>query len=748
MAIDFDPPEYCPPYREKCRCERLSIETREKVERASRALYLTSKQEEARIGGLLNDEWFRSRIKAATGPIMTLHEHYAGMGGRSTMGQGVGGFALGAACPSGGLCTVTAVSYDLPWFAKLLNHYLMTILSNHTEQDCMTYNSKLPSTFCCWQLNFGKNDSDKLSETCFYNPHVDKNNAKVSSIGTSFGDYEGGGVWVANPKGTTMVKFENDVEGIHRGLVPGQIASQKTRWVTFWAATNVHAIPPFRKNRVGVVAFSAQTALRATPEERKMLLSLGFPLPDDGDVRFLPKIPRLLALKGDDLAKLSLEELDERKQQTIEYNRMMASHQRNCDKMSIALARETEKLNLCRIEGETTQLVDGTSRVVVQRKVDSVDIENKRNKGFERNMAAIEAEVAQLTQILESLDRRIRGKRQSTHPDAPAQVREMEQIFLRVHAEFRAALIEEHIAPESDNDMLDDDGGTVTGVNNAVVAKSYAEISKAAMPSPIQIRDSLPLLPFKKRLPMSRSDRKKLERGRWKHKLKYGSLDTWKCPVTSSASSTAATSTASRGTSTSTTEPKGTADAAATSQTRKISALAAKDTNHVKPGPAPGKHTNHAKAGRPPAKHTHQQQQSKTLSAAADIWPPRPRPSSDTASVTRGALLCAADAHRNAHVVLRKFASVRHMAERPSESATVRPEELTSLAERVQRNVTQMNETSRKRLHGAVGNVNGGNQMWQPPIKQVRTMAGNMIRQPFLPGEVVLLEPETIAVED
>eukprot|EP00397_Hematodinium_sp_SG-2012_P000553 GEMP01000554.1.p1 GENE.GEMP01000554.1~~GEMP01000554.1.p1 ORF type:complete len:736 (+),score=223.49 GEMP01000554.1:226-2433(+) len=735
MVIDFEPPEHCPPYSKKCRCERLSVDTREKVERESRALYLKSKQAEKKLGGLLNDEWFRSRIVVLDGPIMTLHEHFAGMGGRSTMGHGVGGFALGAACPSGGLCIVTAVTYDLPWFAKLLNHYVVSVMGNHTDEDCVTFKCTLPNTFCCWQLNFGKNESDKLSETCFYNPHVDKNNAKVSSIGTSFGDYEGGGVWVADPKGTTMIKFENDVEGIHRGLVSGQVATQKTRWVTFWAATNVHAIPPFRKNRVGIVAFSSQTALRTSPDERKMLMSMGFPLPEQGDVRFLPRISKLQALKGEELAKLNAEEREERNRQMIEYNGQMALHQRDCDKMSIVLARETEKVNCCRVDGQTTMLEDGSSRLLVQRRVDSSDVVIKRNKSFERSMTAMDAEVVQLTTMLDSLHRRIQGKKKSTLPDAPEQVREMENVLRRRFAEFKATLIDEHIAPESDDELLDDNG---SAMNSGVKNTRTQTKAKTVKEKVIKIKDSLPVLPFRKRLHISRSDRKKLEKRRWKHKLKYGSLDTWKCPLMAAVGSTAtaATDGTPAPASTSGTEPKNSSAKAKT---------AAQSTNACKT-----KNTTSTAASKSKpqlAKKTTQSQHSKANKS--DFR---------SGSTTSVAVTRVVKTQRTAHATFRALSSLTN---RPSAS-TAGAEDFTSFVQRLPRSVLMLNsetmatasvlghmmgtvaaaEMSHKRVLESVDGVGG------PPMKQMRCMMGDMIRQSFLPGEVVLLEPEVIGIDD
>merc|ERR1711915_407327 len=151
-------PEGFPSYEQPPRCERLTEEVREKVERSSYQFYLEI-EKMIEKGMPMSDDWYRQRIfnqdfKGEDRPLSLLHEHYAGMGGRSFMGTGVGGFSIGAACPSGGLCQLPAITYDIPWFTIVLNHYLRSIQSRDTEKEVDHVFSSMPNVFTCWQLNF------------------------------------------------------------------------------------------------------------------------------------------------------------------------------------------------------------------------------------------------------------------------------------------------------------------------------------------------------------------------------------------------------------------------------------------------------------------------------------------------------------------------------------------------------------------------------------------------------------------
>eukprot|EP00397_Hematodinium_sp_SG-2012_P010936 GEMP01011062.1.p1 GENE.GEMP01011062.1~~GEMP01011062.1.p1 ORF type:complete len:1001 (+),score=310.76 GEMP01011062.1:105-3107(+) len=449
--IDFDPPPGCPPYSVGvCRCKVVNLALREKVERASRAIVLTAKEEEARIGGLVPDAWFRERLSSPDGPIMILHRHYAGMGGRPMMGKGVGGFALGAACPSGGLAAVTTCTYDFQWFALLINRNLSAVMEAPEHGGAMeTFDSKVPDRFTCWQLNFGKNESPEMSKMCFYNPHVDKNNAKVSSMGTSYGDYEGGGVWIAHPDGKTLVEFDTDTSGVHPGLVPGHVLHQKVKWLTFWAATKVHAIPPFRKNRVGLVAFSSQTALRVTPEERKFLDALEFKMPATGDVRFLPACPYLVRLKEDEVNNLSPEDLEKREGQQAEYETDLREHQRECDKMAFELAAETMLINKKRIICTVTREPDGRTAIVTTRTTAFTERAIEEQSAAEFN--ALETEAGVISELIDVLEKMSKEKK-----DNGVEEKRIDAMWRSLHKDFKRELVDYPIFDEESDDELSD----------------------------------------------------------------------------------------------------------------------------------------------------------------------------------------------------------------------------------------------------------------------------------------------------
>ena len=94
------------------------------------------------------------------------------------MSQHVGGETLGACTPSGGLVTVSAATYDLPWLVLLLNTYVKEVMLGADPTTNLRVDADIPDTFTAWQLNFSRNESDQISSSCFYDPHWDKNNAQ------------------------------------------------------------------------------------------------------------------------------------------------------------------------------------------------------------------------------------------------------------------------------------------------------------------------------------------------------------------------------------------------------------------------------------------------------------------------------------------------------------------------------------------------------------------------------------------
>lgn len=504
------PPEGFPPYKETPRCSRLNCHVRRKVERASHALVQQMKEDEKSI----TDAWFRSKIYGhENAPISILHEHYAGMGGRSIMGKGVGGFILGAACPSGGLCTLAAVTYDLPWFTTLLNLYLRYVQTTNLPDEVENIACDMPDVFTCWQLNFGRNESDQLSYQCFYNPHIDRNNAKVSSIGTSFGDYEGGGVWIADPAGDTVVHFEREVDGIFEGYVPGVVKTQKVKWISFWAATKVHAIPPFRKNRVGVVAFSSQTALRCTPEEFRCLDILQFKMPKSGDARFVPPLPEVLQVEKINLPQLSAEQFAVRSEAKKEYHKVFRLHKRECDKMIIANASECFEINRNRVQGVCKHLEDGSCEIQISSKASSLFLQNVE-KHRERDIANIFDLADRCEKELLELEKKSDAFLENAQED---QIESLQLFWQHI-----TQTVHKEVGGDSGTRHEPSDSELIDRFQKSAALSDTKDASGTAVPQ----REKMALfLTASKSDNTSRKDRKRMESQRWKWKNKYGTLE-------------------------------------------------------------------------------------------------------------------------------------------------------------------------------------------------------------------------------
>jgi len=501
------PPSGFPNYSFPTRCERLNPKIREQVERSSYQLYLEIEDAQAKKIEL-NDEWYRPRIfqmdrEGVDRPLSLLHEHYAGMGGRSYMGTGVGGFSIGAACPSGGLCQIPAITYDLPWFAIVLNHYLRAIQIRDKEEEVDHVFSTMPNVFTCWQLNFGRNSSPVMSDTCFYNPHVDKNNAKVTSIGTAFGNYDGGGVWIAHPCGDTIVHFKQEVDGIHEGYVPGIVKHQKTQWLSFWAATKVHAIPPFRKNRVGIVAFSSQTALRITPLERKYLQILGFVMPNLNDDRFLPVLPDILKIGKSELPYLSKEDLNKRQKARVSYSVEFARHTKQNDKIVIAISSECHFINKNHILGTKTENSKLTNlRPISDQEIALID--ERMSRRNQNDLSYTERESDELKNVMKSLSK---DSRELMKTGNLKQLRSLKELWENMDFKYNEKLETGAACENSDDELIE------SYPDADLMRKQLSE--KTLMMYPTKARA----------LNESRKDRKRMESLRWRHKHKYGNLN-------------------------------------------------------------------------------------------------------------------------------------------------------------------------------------------------------------------------------
>jgi len=323
------PPEGLPPYRRQTNSTKLTVDVRERVERLSYRLYLSIKKEKNKGGRRLIDKLFRSKLYGdSSAPLTVLRDHFLNRARGSLNEESCGGFKLGAECPSRGLCTMSPATYDLPWFTKLLNLYLNSVTTgkinrNEIEQiDC-----DIPDVFTSWELTFARNSSGNLSGNFIQKPCRDKDNASVSSISTSFGDYEGADIWIGDAKGETILQFNKEIEGLI-GSKPGTAYSQRTNWISYCKAVKMNAILPFKKDHIRILAFSTLTALRLNEEERRHLELLDFAMPKLDDARFMPHwvdIPRA-------------------PQEKREYDFFLRKHREECDKMSRAIAKDFEDL--------------------------------------------------------------------------------------------------------------------------------------------------------------------------------------------------------------------------------------------------------------------------------------------------------------------------------------------------------------------------------------------------------------------
>jgi len=277
MSLPDPPPGAWPYSEQKCSDGRLTLELRIVVENLA-CKYVLEAEESDR-----SDDWFRTSLGEISAPLV---DHFAGMGGRPMMGEGVGGMVLGTVCPSGGLVEVTKATFDLPWYTLFLNRFLRNAMRLHEEGkiNIIKLECKVPDVFTCWQLNYGRNlDSTKKF---FYTQHFDRRNAKVNSIGSAIGNYEGGGIWV-HGVGKDYLTMSKTACGLKEGhKVRGRLLEQRSQWATFYANCTLHCVPPYRFERFGFVAFSADTALRLTTEKRKLVDDLGFMMPQVGDDRF------------------------------------------------------------------------------------------------------------------------------------------------------------------------------------------------------------------------------------------------------------------------------------------------------------------------------------------------------------------------------------------------------------------------------------------------------------------------------
>jgi len=332
------PPAGLPPYPEnKCMDPRLTVDLRLKVESAAQEAYLLAEKQPQ------SDVWFRGTLERICIPLVN---HFSSMGGRPMMGKSVGGLVLGTVCPSGGLVELTKATLDLMWFTKLLNLFCRQVIKK--PEEVQTHKAKVPNTFTCWQINFGRNPSKKRE--FFYTQHIDKRNATVTSLGFAIGKHDGAGIWIHDPDGKDFLEMPQDGCGWEKGeKVPGVLLYQNVRWSSFDAYKIPHCIPPYRGERIGFIAFSANTALRLTAEKRKYAVLLGFLMPRSNDKRFFRPLDyrkKNSQVKGQLGPKYMREAIEKCKKKGVKKERLLqliknSKEDQRCKKMGIPFNEPT-----------------------------------------------------------------------------------------------------------------------------------------------------------------------------------------------------------------------------------------------------------------------------------------------------------------------------------------------------------------------------------------------------------------------
>ena len=119
--------------------------------------------------------------------------------------------------------------------------------------------------------------------------HADKNNVKGShNFVVSFGDGPGGGMWVQEPNGGV---WKRDGRGQE---IEGRILETHEQGWEFDPRLQ-HCTEPFRGERWFLAGFTARTFPEANKEEKKLLLEMGFPAPNKGQIKASREREQMLA---------------------------------------------------------------------------------------------------------------------------------------------------------------------------------------------------------------------------------------------------------------------------------------------------------------------------------------------------------------------------------------------------------------------------------------------------------------------
>ena len=110
--------------------------------------------------------------------------------------------------------------------------------------------------------------------------HVDGNNAGPSAI-VSLGNHSGGGLWVWDDKGDTVITAEKDVaEWCKKGdRITGRVLDIHDR-LTIIDGCRPHQVMPFDGERYSLVFFCASSCRYATVAQKAELTNLGFRVPE------------------------------------------------------------------------------------------------------------------------------------------------------------------------------------------------------------------------------------------------------------------------------------------------------------------------------------------------------------------------------------------------------------------------------------------------------------------------------------
>ena len=135
--------------------------------------------------------------------------------------------------------------------------------------------------------------------------HVDALNAQCDNLVVGLSEFTGGDLWVEWPSCAPRdSNLQYETRAIGSENVLGALLPVSKHPVWFCAKGLRHATCRFQGRRIVLVAYSLQATDHANPSDRKVLLSLGFQLPEHSDLNYPNSLPPRI-LHGTDCAALS-----------------------------------------------------------------------------------------------------------------------------------------------------------------------------------------------------------------------------------------------------------------------------------------------------------------------------------------------------------------------------------------------------------------------------------------------------------